>query len=59
MCSGPLGMDDLEVGCDCQCHECPDCHSAYCRKVGGPDRCKARDFQPLDYEEELRLIGVE
>lgn len=38
-CEGPLGLDDLEVACDCSCHECVDCGSAYCEKVGGPDPC--------------------
>jgi len=23
MCDGPMGLDDLEVGCDCSCHTCP------------------------------------
>lgn len=40
-CQGPLGLDDLEVACNCPCHECPDCGSAYCEKMGGPDPCKA------------------
>jgi len=38
-CEGPLGLDHLDGGCDCSCHECWDCHSAYCEKVGGPDVC--------------------
>ncbi len=44
-CDGPLGMDDLEVSCDCQCHECPDCHSAYCETMGGDEEC-GRHFDP-------------
>lgn len=39
-CQGPLGLDDLEVACNCSCHECYDCRSAYCINVGGPDPCK-------------------
>jgi len=46
-CAGPLGIDDIEVGCDCECHKCEECGSAYCYKVGGPDECSA------DYEDEL------
>lgn len=38
-CAGPLGLDDLEAGCGCPCHECTNCGSAYCRTVGGPDPC--------------------
>jgi hypothetical protein len=38
-CNGPLGLDDIEVGCDCDCHKCPDCGSAYCETMGGPDPC--------------------
>jgi len=41
LCHGPLGLDDLEVSCDCSCHECPDCGSAYCENVGGPDPCES------------------
>ena len=42
-CEGLLGLDDLEVACDCTCHKCPLCGSAYCENVGGPDRCDAHD----------------
>ena len=52
-CHGPLGVDDLEVGCDCDCHECPDCGSAYCITMGGEDACEtdADDDQwPADEE---------
>ncbi len=38
-CDGPLGIDDLEVGCDCMCHKCDTCNSAHCVNVGGPDAC--------------------
>jgi len=47
-CQGPLGMDDLEVDCDCDCHKCPDCGSAYCNKKGGPDPCKTDDWENPD-----------
>ena len=42
-CDGPLGLDDLEVDCDCDCdcHKCPDCDSAYCENVGGPNPCES------------------
>jgi len=40
-CQGPLGLDDLEVSCDCECHQCELCGSAYCQNVGGPDPCEA------------------
>jgi len=42
-CQGPLGLDDLEVACDCDCHRCPDCGSVYCEKMGGPDPCESDD----------------
>lgn len=38
-CRGPRGMDDLEVGCICDCHECLDCGSAYCINAGGDEPC--------------------
>lgn len=38
-CDGPLGLDDLEVGCDCECHCCEACGSPYCVDVGGDDEC--------------------
>ena len=38
-CEGPLGLDDIEASCDCDCHRCPDCQSAYCQNVGGPEEC--------------------
>lgn len=46
-CHGPLGLDDLEASCGCTCHECWECNSAYCQKVGGPDPCEnwAEDFR--------------
>jgi hypothetical protein len=47
-CEGPLGLDDLECGCQCQCHVCPDCFSAYCVNVGGPDPCEDGD-EGFDY----------
>jgi hypothetical protein len=40
-CEGPLGFDDLEVSCYCPCHDCPDCGSVYCVKMGGPDPCES------------------
>ena len=40
-CQGPLGLGDLEVACDCDCHHCSDCGSAYCVKMGGPDPCES------------------
>ncbi len=42
-CRGPLGIDDIEVGCSCDHHECDDCGSAYCKNVGGPDPCEAEE----------------
>ena len=48
-CEGPLGLDDLEVACDCSCHDCLDCGSAYCWKVGGPDPCEADISQEEEY----------
>jgi len=45
-CQGPLGFDDLEVSCDCECHKCEICGSAYCQNVGGPDPCMP--FDDLD-----------
>ena len=48
-CQGPPGLDDLEVACDCECHICPDCHSAYCEKMGGPDKCES-DADDDDWE---------
>ena len=48
-CHGPLGADDLEVNCDCDCHKCPDCGSAYCEKMGGPDKCQS-DMSATDIE---------
>ena len=50
-CHGPLGIDDLEVGCDCECHECPDCNSAYCVNVGGREACSEADAYE-DYPED-------
>jgi hypothetical protein len=47
-CQGPLGLDDVEVACDCDCHKCPDCGSAYCWKMGGPG---GHDTCPVDEEE--------
>ncbi len=44
-CAGPLGMDDIEVACHCECHECPDCGSAYCVQVGGPEPCGCYDVE--------------
>ena len=38
-CEGPLGMDDIECGCDCDCHRCDDCNSTFCETMGGPDEC--------------------
>lgn len=52
-CQGPLGMDDLEVGCDCDCHHCPDCGSAYCEKMGGHDKCQSNNDEwedPANYD---------
>lgn len=48
-CQGPLGLDDIEVGCDCDCHCCPDCGSAYCVNMGGRDPCESED--ETDYYE--------
>ena len=42
-CHGPNGIDDLECGCECDCHKCPDCGSAYCINVGGEDECDCDD----------------
>ena len=42
-CDGPLGFDDLEVGCDCDCHRCDICGSAYCVSMGGNDPCAVGD----------------
>lgn len=42
-CDGPLGMDDLEVSCDCDCHCCPACGSAYCEKMGGDEPCGSNE----------------
>jgi len=42
-CDGPLGLDDLEASCNCPCHDCPDCGSAYCEKMGGSDPCESDD----------------
>ena len=51
-CDGSLGMDDLEAACDCSCHDCPDCGSPYCYKMGGPDPCQAElDSRAYDYNE--------
>ena len=50
-CSGPLGLDDLEVDCDCSCHQCPDCHSAHCVKVGGDEPCNDADSEDLSEED--------
>jgi len=47
-CQGPLGLDDLEVACDCECHKCPDCGSAYCEKKGGPDPCEIDGWENPD-----------
>lgn len=51
-CAGPLGLDDLEVGCDCDCHKCPECGSAYCECMGGADPCRREDDGDFDYPEE-------
>jgi len=42
-CEGPLGLDDVEVACDCSCHDCPDCGSPYCEKMGGHEPCRRED----------------
>lgn len=47
-CEGPNGIDDLEVGCDCMCHQCDDCGSAHCENVGGSYPC---DDGREDYDE--------
>lgn len=53
-CEGPLGLDDVEVGCSCSCHECSECGSAYCVNVGGPDPCRVEeDNRAEDYERDL------
>ena len=39
-CRGPLGIDGLEVGCDCDCHRCYACDSPYCETVGGDEECE-------------------
>lgn len=41
MCAGPLGMDDLEVACNCECHNCPDCGNPYCENMGGNEPCES------------------
>jgi hypothetical protein len=43
ICQGPLGIDDIEVGCGCSEHECDECGSAYCETMGGPDPCETED----------------
>jgi len=48
-CDGPLSCDDLEAGCDCDCHRCPECGSAYCVSMGGDEEC-GRDFDPVTGE---------
>ena len=45
-CDGPLGLDDLEASCNCPCHRCPDCGSAYCEKMGGTDPCESGEDYP-------------
>ena len=47
-CEGPLGMDDVECGCDCDCHKCFDCGSACCEKAGVPNPCEV-DEDNEDY----------
>lgn len=52
LCEGPLGLDDLEVHCDCECHCCVECGSAYCENVGGPDPCERDNEDSILYEGE-------
>jgi len=49
-CDGPLSMDDVEASCDCECHKCPECHSAYCEKMGGNEPCSADEEENYDYQ---------
>lgn len=42
-CQGPNGIDDLECGCDCDCHKCPDCFSPFCENIGGDEPCECDD----------------
>ena len=51
-CQGPRGLDDVEIGCDCDCHRCEECGSAFCYKMGGPDNCTASDSDE-GYEAEM------
>lgn len=56
-CAGPIGMDDLEVGCNCECHVCDDCGSAYCINAGGIEFCESEsdiyaDYEPIHHDNE-------
>jgi len=52
LCEGPLGLDDLEVACTCSCHECEECGSAYCERVGGREPCRS-DEEDLESSREI------
>lgn len=51
-CHGPLGLDDLEAGCDCTCHECSECGNTHCENVGGDEPC---DDGHEDYDDDYEL----
>ena len=52
MCVGPNGgIDDMEANCDCDCHCCDECGSAFCESVGGDQVCEYSDDDFGDYDE--------
>jgi len=44
-------LDELEVSCNCPCHDCPDCGSPYCVKMGGNQPCRKEDEDDWDEED--------
>jgi len=47
-CHGPLGMDDLECSCTCECHMCPVCGNPDCEEMGGDEPCRS-DEEEMEY----------
>lgn len=39
-CDGPEGLDDIECGCNCDCHKCPECYQTDCESIGGNEPCE-------------------
>ncbi len=58
LCQGPLGLDDVEVGCDCDCHKCLTVDLPIARRWVGLTRAKLTKITRATSIHKVNFVGV-